>query len=249
MSMKLSRRDRVIILCVIVFVIGLAGYLMLLKPKYEEMLASNDRLAAKEAERADVEAKIATLEDLKKQLEKNVDDVIEDQKEFISEEEIFEPQQISTYLMDMLEPSGINIIRMDVPTLQRGTLAAYTYNKNALAYEMKINADLAHELPEEVYNVYNGSYPAAPPTVVIGLSTVTVSFRFEEEAQLLDAIQMVADNEKDIYLINASSERSIDPNAGDQEFMEGRMIIEFYTIYPLDPDDIDKDPAVDTAAE
>ncbi|MCM1579459.1 MAG: hypothetical protein NC078_11740 [Ruminococcus sp.] len=242
MSMKLSRRDRVIILCVLVFVIGLAGYLLLLKPKYEEMLASNDRLAAKESERSEMEAKIATLEDLKKTLEKNVDDIVEDQGEFISEKDIFETQQISTYIMDMLADTGIEITSMSVPTLAPGSLAAYTYNKNALAYEMRINADLARQLPEDVYYAYNNSYPSAPAAVNIGLSTVTVSFRFDSPEQLESAIQAVADNDKDIYLTTVSSERNVDTSAEDfAGFFEGQMIIQVYTINPLDPDDIDKD--------
>ncbi|MDE7293536.1 MAG: hypothetical protein K2N72_03835 [Oscillospiraceae bacterium] len=245
MSMKLSRRDKVILLCVIVAAIGIAGYLLLLKPKYAEMQASNDRLAAKEAERSEVEEKIATLEVLKKRLEDDVKSVVEDQKEFLSEEEVFEPQHISTYIMNMLEPSGINITGMSVPALTPNTLSAYTYNKNALAYEMRMNADLARELPEEVYYAYNGSYPAPPPAVVIGLSTVTVDFEFETGEQLYDAIQLVADDEKDIYLINVSSQEAGDgaPGVNEEETPKGQMIIEVYTITPLDPDDIDKDPA------
>lgn len=241
MSMKLSRRDKVILLCVIVAAIGIAGYLLLLKPKYAEMQASNDRLAAKEAERAEVEEKIATLEGLKKRLEDDVKSVVEDQKEFLSEEEIFEPQHISTYIMDLLEPSGLNITSMSVPALTPNTLAAYTYNKNALAYEMRMNADLARELPEEVYYAYNNSYPAPPPTVVIGLSTVTVEFEFETVDQVYDAIQLVADDTKDIYLINVGTQEAVADSDVGESLPTGQMIIEVYTITPLDPDDIDKD--------
>lgn len=240
MSMKLSRRDKVIILVVLVFAVIGGGILALLKPKWEEVQASNDRLAAKEGERAEVEAKIATLDDLKAQLKRNVESIVEDQKEFISEKEIFEPQQISTYLMDMLEPSGIDITDIEVPALNKGMLAAYTYNKNALAYEMKINSDLARELPEEVYYAYNGDYPSPPPEVYVGLSTVTVKFQFEDPTQIFEAIQSVADNEKDIYLITVSSEQAQDGTFGEQVFFEGTMVIEVYTINPLDPADIDK---------
>ncbi len=243
MSMKLSRRDKVILLCVIVAAICIAGYLLLIKPKYAEMQASNDRLAAKEAERAEVEDKIATLEVLKKRLEDDVKSVVEDQKEFISEKEVYDTQQISTYIMDLLEPSGIQITGMSVPVLSPSMLAAYTYNKNALAYEMRVNADLARELPEEVYYAYNNSYPEAPPTVQIGLTTLTVVFRFEEEQQLLDAVQLVADHEKDLYLVNVSTQ--ITASGDEEEAPAGEMIIEFYTINPLDPADIDKDTSAE----
>lgn len=243
MSMKLSRRDKVILLCVIVAAICIAGYLLLIKPKYAEMQASNDRLAAKEAERAEVEDKIATLEGLKKRLEDDVNNVVKDQKEFVSEKEVYDTQQISAYIMNLLEPSGISITNMSVPLLSPDTLEAYTYNKNALAYEMRVNADLARELPEEVYYAYNNSYPEPPPTVQIGLSTLTVVFTFEESQQVLDAVQLIADHEKDIYLVNVSTE--ITPVEGEEEVPQGQMIIEFYTINPLDPADIDKDTSAE----
>lgn len=247
MSMKLSKRDKVILLCVIVAAIGIAGYLLLLKPKYAEMQASNDRLAAKEAERKEVEDKIATLEVLKKRLEDDVKSVVEDQEEFLSEKEIFEPQHISTYIMNMLEPSGINIISMSVPTLVPGTLEAYTYNKNALAYDMRMNADLARELPEEVYYAYTNSYPAAPPAVVVGYTSVTVGFEFETVDQVYDAIQLVADDDKNVYLITVGTEEKRENAPGGEgeeaDTPTGEMIIDVYTINPLDPADIDKDPA------
>lgn len=241
MSMKLSRRDRVIFLCGIVVIVAIVGILALLKPKYAEVQASNDRLAAKQAEQADVQAKIDTLESLKKRLEDSVDSVVEDQKEFISEKDIFQTQQISTYMMDVVEPSGIEIVSMGVPTLAPGTLAAYTYNKNALAYEMRMNADIAHLLPEEDYYAYSQSFPAPPPTVNIGMTTVNISYRCENPTDIFDAIDLIAENDKDIYLLTVSSQLTAAEGAEEASYIEGDITVQVYTINPLDPEDIDKE--------
>ncbi len=248
MSMKLSRRDKVIILVLIVAIVGIVGYLCFLKPRYEEVQASNDRLAAKEAEKAEVEAKIATLETLKKTLEDMVKSIEESQKQFISEAEVGQTQQISKYIMELLEPSGIEIKGVTLNNLGATNLNAYTYNKSALAYPMKINSDLAVELPEEVYNAYNNSYPAAPPSVKVAGTVVTVSYECDLECeQLFDAVQIIADHEKNIYLETCSAELAI--NAEGEAVGEGEMTITVYEIYPMDPEDVDKDPVAAVTAE
>ena len=104
MSMKLSYRDKVIIIVVAVLVILGVGIFCFAKPKYESLQVSKQRLAAKEDEQQQVDAKIATLDGLKKQLEDNIDAIVEDQKQFLSEKETGETYEISKYLMDTLSP-------------------------------------------------------------------------------------------------------------------------------------------------
>ena len=76
MSMKLSYRDKVIIIVVAVLVILGVGIFCFAKPKYESLQVSKQRLAAKEDEQQQVDAKIATLDGLKKQLEDNIDSIV-----------------------------------------------------------------------------------------------------------------------------------------------------------------------------
>lgn len=239
MSMKLSRRDQVIILVVlVVLVLGLGGW-FILKPKYEAMQSSADRLEAKEAEKVQVEEKINTLEGLKETLEKNVKSVESNQKSFISESELGDTQQISQYVMSILEPSGIEIIGMTLNQPTPTKLTAYTYRKNALAYPLKMNADLAHELPDEVYNAYNNSYPSNPPEVQISATVVTVSYLCDPECQqVFDAIQLIADHEKNIYLDTCEAEIVIDDDGTAQG--EGALTLTVYEIYPMDPDSIER---------
>lgn len=244
MNMKLSRRDQIIILCATVVVVIIVGILCFLKPRYEEMQVSNDRLAAKEAEKADLEAKIATLEDLKKTLKENVKSVTELQEQFISEKEVGDTQQISQYVMDLLEPSGIEITGITLNNLSATQLNEYKYNKRALAYPLKINGDLAKELPEEVYYANSGSYPAAAPSVAVAGTVVTVSYECDLECeQLFEAIQIVADHEKNIYLQTCSAELGVSDEA--TPVATGSMTITVYEIYPMDPEAVDKDPSAE----
>ncbi len=242
MNMKLSHRDKIIFLVVtVVVVIGL-GIWFLLKPRYEDMKASDDRLVAKQAERDELQAKIDTLPDLKKTLENKVDEVVERQEDFISEREIPETYQINTYLMDLLAPSEIEITGMDHNVLEGTELEEYTYNRRALGYDMKMNGDIANQLPEDVYNAYNNSYPAPNPSVITAATVVTISYRSDPECeQLFDAIQLIADCDKNIYMETCSADLTVEASdEGVEPYAEGEMVVTFYEIYPMDPADVDK---------
>lgn len=245
MSMKLSYRDKVIIIVVSVLVVLGVGIFCFAKPKYEELQVSKERLAAKEDEKAQVEAKMGTLEDLKKQLEKSIDEVVEDQEKFLSEKDYGDTYQISKYLMESLSPaSNFKITGVTMDPLENTSLDPYYYNKNAVAYPMKINGDIANKLPPEVGYALDGSYPDAPAGVEVGGTIATVSYECEDSADVLDAIQLIADNEKNIYLLTFSGSYVEDPNADPEApKFSGELTIAIFEIYPLDPADVDAAPA------
>lgn len=237
MSMKLSYRDKVIIIVVAVLIVIGVGIFCIIKPKYETLQVEKDRLASKEEERNNTQARMDTLETLKKQLEDDVKTIEDEQEQFLDERDYGATYLISKYLMEKLEPSGIEITGVNMSPLSQGDLNAYTYNKSALAYPLKINGDIANKLPEEVLYAYNGSYPAAPPAVRIGTCEVTLSYTCDSDTALWDAVQIIADNDKNIYLLNVSADYAqVEPG---EVGLEGDMQIMVYELYPLDPEDIE----------
>ena len=220
MSMKLSYRDKVIIIVLAVLVVLGVGIFTFIKPKFADLQASEDRLTAKEAERDDVQSKMET------------------QKQFMSERDYGETYQISKYLMDKLHPAGIEITGISLDRLTSTQLEAYTYNKYAVAYPMKINADIAGKLPPEVGYAYEGGYPAAPASVAVGGTVVTVSYTCTNNDGVFDAIQSVADNEENIYLQSVSASYKDEGKTEDGK-IEGDMVIEIYEVYTMDPADIE----------
>lgn len=244
MSMKLSYRDKVIIIVVAVLVVLGVGIFCFAKPKYESLQVSKERLTAKQTEQQQVDDKIGTLEVLKKRLEDDVDNIVEDQEKFLSEKEYGDTYQISKYLMNLLAPvSGFNITGVTMDPLASTELAEYYYNKNAISYPLKVNGDIANKLPPEVGYATDGSWPKNPEGVQVGGTVVTVSYGCDDSAQVLDAIQLIADNDKNIYLMTFSGNyveaENQDPNAPK---FSGDLTIAVYEIYPLDPEDIDAAP-------
>lgn len=245
MSMKLSYRDKVIIIVVAVLVILGVGIFCFAKPKYEDLQVSKQRLAAKEDERKQVEDKMGTLEDLKKQLENQIDAIVEDQEQFLSEKDTGETYQISKYLMEMLAPiSDFKITGVTMDPLASTDLEAYYYNKNAISYPLKVNGDIANKLPPEVGYATDGSWPSAPASVKVGGTVATVEYECDESSSVLDAIQLIAENEKNIYLLTFSGSYMEEDNADPEApKFSGELTIAVYEIYPLDPADVDAVPA------
>lgn len=241
MSMKLSYRDKVIIIIVAVIVVLGVGIFCFIKPQVENLKIAEDRLASKQAEKDQVDAKIGTLESLEKTLEDNIKAIEEDQKQFISEREIPETYQINQYIKEKLAESDVQIKGMTLNALAPTTIDAYFYNKLALAYPMKINADIANKLPEEVMNAYNNSYPAAPAGTTIAGTILNVEYECDEPDQVFEAIQAIADNEENIYLLTASADFKAAeeaPTDAEGAAVNGSLTIMIYEIYPLDPEDL-----------
>lgn len=238
MSMKLSYRDKVIIIVVAVLVVIGIGIFCIIKPQYENLQVEKDRLVTKEADRDDIQARMDTLDSLKKQLEDDVKEIQEEQEQFLDEREYGETYQISKYLMELIDPSGINITGVEMNVLESLDLEAYTYNKMAVAYPLKINGDIANKLPPEVDYAFNNNYPDPPTSIPMAATDVTITYTCGSDVELFDAVQLVADCDKNIYLLSVSADYA-ETEPGEVG-LEGELHIMVYELYPLDPADIDE---------
>ena len=243
MSMKLSYRDKVILIVVSVLVILGVGIFCFIKPRYEDLQVSKERLTAKESEKAQVEEKMGTLETLKKRLEDDIKAIVEDQEKFLNEEEYGETYQISQYLMEKLTEDNFKITGVTMDRLASTDLAPYTYNKYAVGYPLKINGDINGELPPEVQYAYDNEYPMPPEPVKLAGNLVTVKYECDDAEAIFNAVQKIADNDKNLYVqtFSGSYKQAAEIKAeADPEKapFSGEILIEVYEIYPLDPDDI-----------
>ena len=94
-----------------------------------------------------------------------------------------------------------------------------------------MNADIYKELPEEVYNKYNGVKREAYPAATIGVTNMTVTFSSPVNSQdVYEVIDRIADDEKTIILNTVSTEVV---TAGESEKVESSVNLTLYSIYPL----------------
>ena len=174
MNLKLSYRDKVIFIVVMIILVLVAGFFIFIKPKFESVEIAKANLAAKQQEKADIEAKIGTLSDIIDNMKAIAEEIGEKQEIFLDEAH---PYVNETYIRDALSSLNLDIISMNTSYTTASAISRYTVAKqNYLAYENKMNADLYNELPQEVYDLYNGVAPQSYPNTIIGVTTVTFTF-------------------------------------------------------------------------
>lgn len=251
MNMKLSYRDKVIFIVVIVIIILVGGFFLFIQKKFEDVETAKYNLENKKQERAAIEAKIATLEDIIEEIKATADEIGEKQGIFLEEQD---PYLNETYIREALAAERLEVKSMNTTYTIAGAINRYTVDsKNILAYDNKISADLYNELPQEVYDKYNRVAPEAYPNTVIGITTVNVSFdggtNPVENAN--KAIDRIASDEKTIILntISTTSEESKSANEQQQTESEVAATITMYSIFPLNVEQVKQESAAIAPAQ
>ena len=227
--MKLSQRDKVIFLAVVAFLIILLGGVLFVKPKFQEKQSTQITLDSKKAERQSVDDKIGTLENKKEELKNSIKDVEKLEERFIPHMDTFE---VEPMLFDLIKESKIEITASSYELMTAEEIQNYVYDKYAVAYPMRMDADLNNELPQEVIDKYNDVKATAPEGVEIGLTTAEISFKgpFED---LLAALDNIAAEDKTMIvttLEGKSSDAKEESSGEDTKGPEGVLTIYVFHI-------------------
>lgn len=238
MNMKLSYRDKVIFIVVIVLIILAAGFFLFIQPKFKDVETAKYNLESKKQERVDLEAKIATLPDIIDNIKAAADEIGEKQEIFLDEQD---PYLNETYIRESLQAEGLDIKTMNTTYTTAAAINWYAVDaKNILAYDNKISADLYNELPQEVYDVYNGVSPEVYPNTIIGVTTVTVSI--DGGTNPIDVanktMDKIAKDEKTIILNTIEAGTDSDSGEGESESAEVQATITMYSIFPLNVEQV-----------
>ncbi len=202
--MKLSQRDKVIFLAVVAFLIILLGGVLFVKPKFQEKQQTQITLENKKSERQSVDDKIGTLDSKKEELKNSIKDVEKLEERFIPHIDTYE---VEPMLFDLIRASKIEILSSEYELMTEEEIQNYVYEKYAVAYPMRMDADLNGELPQEVIDKYNGIKAEAPAGVEIGLTTAKIGFSgpFED---LLAALDNIAAEDKTLIVTGLEGKSS-----------------------------------------
>ncbi len=241
MSMKLSYRDKVIFIVVIVLVIIVGGFFIFVKAKITESQNAKNDLVTKEQEKQATDDKIATLDDLKKQLENDIQEVDDMQSSFLDEQTDFEADK---YLYELLSPTGVQFRTLQETRSVEGQLSEYYYTRESLAYDIKINADLTGDsLPQEVYDKYYETEIPQNASVLVAKNTVEMTLGVgldDQGAPDFDMIEEVwdtiAEHDKTINLYSFSKDETVSVGSDDdaEAFETIKVVVDVYSIHHMD---------------
>lgn len=245
MNMKLSYRDKVIFIVVIVLIILAVGFFVFVKAKIQESKDIQANLEVKQQELDEVHAKIDTLEPLKKQLKDDIKEVDELQKPFLDEQDTFEADQ---YIYNILsEVPNVEFLSMELSGEEANPLEAYYYEKSAVAYDLKMNADLSGDsLDQEVYDTYYKTFPPAPEGSVIAIDTVTANLLIPTGSDgladwetVLAVFDALSNEEKTINLRTFSGDNGSSSKDGEAGKAKITVVVDVFSIHKMDTSKID----------
>ncbi|MGN0587461.1 MAG: hypothetical protein ACI4JF_09260 [Oscillospiraceae bacterium] len=239
--MKLSYRDKVIFICAIVVIILVAGFFLFIKPKYGEMNSAKAQLKAKESEWADIEAKINTLPDLVTQLKALAEQVEDVQEPFLNDVDENgkqqAPYQNEQFIKEILDSCNLEIVSMETTYTAGLVFDEYMVPvKNVHSYDLLMQADLYNELPQEVYDDYNGVKIGDGSEIVIGITDLTIGYKdtFELD-KLFNFIDKIAEDERTMSILSVSSGERGDAEVNETE---GDINMRLYSIYKLNTEQV-----------
>lgn len=239
--MKLSYRDKVIFICAIVVILLVAGFFLFIKPKYGEMNSAKARLESKEAEWADIEAKIDTLPDLVTQLKALAEQVEDVQAPFLSDVDEngkqVAPYQNEQLIKEMLDSCNLEITSMNTTYTIGSVFNEYMVPvKNVHSYDLLMQADLYNELPQEVYDNYNKVSAGTGSNIVIGVTDMTISYKDTYElTKLFNFIDKVAEDERTMSVLSVSSSER---GEGAENETNGSINMRLYSLYKLNTEKV-----------
>ncbi len=243
MNMKLSYRDKVIFIVVLIIIILVAGFFLFIQPKFNEIESAKFNLETRQQEKVEIENKIATLPTIIDTIKAVADEIGEKQEIFLAEQD---PYLNETYIREALAAERIEIKTMNTTYTTAGDINRYTVApKNILAYGNKMSADLYNELPQEVYDAYNKVSREAYPSTVIGITTVTVSASggddpIEVANKIIDRI---AKDEKTVILNTIASDTENAAKNDGTDAPEVSATITMYSIFPLNVEQVKQETA------
>ncbi|MBQ8787733.1 MAG: hypothetical protein IJZ61_08890 [Oscillospiraceae bacterium] len=229
MSLKLSYRDKVIFIVVMIILVLVAGFFLFIKPKFEAVDSAKYTLEAKQTEKANIDAKIQTLPTIIESLKESAKTIEEKQKLFLDEGH---PYVNETYIREILNDLDIEVVSMTTEYTKASDIKGYIVNnKNILAYKNKMDADLYNELPQEVYDQWNGVAKAGYPVANIGVTTMNVTFKSDIELNdAFDFIDRMAEDEKAVIINTVGSGAEATEGATNTNIS---ATITMYSIFPL----------------
>lgn len=233
MNMKLSYRDKVIFIVVIVLVILAAGFFLFIQPKFKEIEDAKYNLEAKQQQKAELDEKIQSLDQIIADLKAAAQEIGEKQALFLEEQD---PYLNEIRIREALTSKQLNVRSMETTYASAGDIIRYYVGKkNILAYDNKISADLYNELPQEIYDLYNEAPGKTFASTIIGVTTVTATFE-GGVPEAKTAIDKIAEDEKSVILNTISTEEKTD--VGEEEVPEVTATITIYSIFPLNVEQV-----------
>lgn len=140
--MKLNYREKVILGIFLAVVICIAGFVLLIKPKNEDIKTDKATRTSKEEERDQVQRKIDQIKPLQDKIETTYTETTKLTDDFVDYDEIYLTEKFDMFMQHYAEETEVKILTLNVENLNARTLDYYYFELENANEELFASADL-----------------------------------------------------------------------------------------------------------
>lgn len=140
--MKLNYREKVILGIFLAVVIAIAGFVLLVKPKKEAIAADKATRTQKEAEKEEIEGRIAQIKPLQDAIEQTYTDTTKLTDDFVDYAEIYRPEKFDMFMQHFAEENEVKIHTLSAGALGEKSLNYYYFDTQIANSSLFSSADL-----------------------------------------------------------------------------------------------------------
>lgn len=218
--MKMSYRDKCILVALVFIITVLVGGLTIVKSSVQKLNTTTVTYKQKKQEEADVQAKLATKTDLEQQ----IDDTYKECKKI---GEFFLPEmktyQMDQYVTNIFTENEIEIAGMSFEETEAADVELYAYELFNVEYELGTASDLNEARLHAMKGNTEYALAVSEPEQLV-VTILTVNVKQTEFNKYIAAADKIAEDERSIVLRNLSKEGGTGDDAKD------KFIIYFYQL-------------------
>jgi len=147
--MKLNYREKVILGIFLAVVICIAGFVLLVKPKNQAIKDDKALRESKQAEREEVESKIAEIKKLQDQIDTIYTETTKLTDDFVDYDEIYRTEKFDMFMQHFAEESEVKITALNVGSLGEASMDYYYFEKEIANNDLFTSADLNGDRQDE----------------------------------------------------------------------------------------------------
>ncbi len=148
--MKITYRDKIFLTVVVALLTLVLGYMVIIKPSSEDLKSSKASLESAQNEKEEIDAKIAKIPGVKKQITTLVEESKEKENVFLKPTPT---HRADVFVQKLLDKNGIVFSELEISDMKTLDLAPYVYYPEVFSFEMKPSDsedNTVTETPEEI---------------------------------------------------------------------------------------------------
>ncbi|MDE7097897.1 MAG: hypothetical protein K2O60_01955 [Ruminococcus sp.] len=248
--MKLNYRDMVILGVLLALAILIAGFMLLVKPKNQEIKDNKETLAQLQEERDQIDSKIAEIEPLKTNITDVYNETVKLTEDFVDYTDILDARKVDQYMQHFAEDCEVKVMNLSASDLNSGTLSYYYFTPTFVAEDQLSQADLNGEETAKNKAEKLESETLASRTQESVLSAqYTITVTAEDKENLWDYMKALEEQDETIIinsvsLTNVEIKEKNDSNKNqndDKKVTPGaNFVITLYSVYDLAKPDLEQ---------